>query len=225
MNSIPLQTLNIYEFFCDTELVDRVMTDIKEKKFDWKNTAESKSNKKQMVSNYGYVDEEYNVPFYHPELFDWIEECISKVSALHYNDMKFTVVDSWLTKSTLGEASGWHIHTNSIISGLLYFSTFKKSGTKFLYNDLWCEITGSPIALPKNDKEITINPEKGKLLLWRSDIKHSIEPHTDMKNTRYTLAFNAFVDGAVGTLDTARLQLKVLSVKDQYEEYMKKKNG
>lgn len=223
MNAIPLQTLSIYEFFCDTDLIDRVMSDIKEKQFDWKQTA-SKPNEKKQLTNYGYVSEEYNVPFYDPELFTWIEGCIDKVSELHYNNMNFEIVDSWLTKSSLGEGSSWHIHNNSIISGLLYFSTFKKSGTKFLYNDSWCEISGSPIVLPKNYKETTIYPEKGKLILWRSDIIHSVEPHSDLKNTRYTLAFNAFVDGSVSTLDTSRIKLKVLSVKDQYEEYMKSKN-
>jgi hypothetical protein len=138
--------------------------------------------------------------------------------------MEFSIVDSWLTKSTLGEGSNWHIHNNAIISGLLYFSTFEKSGTKFLYNDPWCEISSSLIDIPKNYKETTIYPEKGKLLLWRSDIAHSTEPHTDIKNTRYTLAFNAFIDKHISTLDTSRIQMKVVSVKDQYEEYIKNKN-
>jgi Putative 2OG-Fe(II) oxygenase len=222
MNAIPLQSLNIYEFFCDTDLIDKVMSGIKEKQFDWKSTV-GESDKKKPLTNFGYEDNEHNAPFYDPELFSWIEECIAKVSESHFNNMNFTIVDSWLTKSNFGEIINPHMHTNSIISGLLYFSTFKKSGTKFLYNDPWCQISGCPINLPKNYKEVTVYPEKGKLLLWQSDIIHTIEPHTDLKNTRYTLAFNVFVDGIVSDQFTAKIQLKVLSVKDQYEEYMKNK--
>ena len=103
---------------------------------------------------------------------------------------------------------------------MLYFSTFKNSKTLFKSTDPWRNHL--PI-MQSNENEFSVTPEKGKLIIWRSDIMHTIQPHSDMKNIRYTLAFNTFFDGVVSTEDTAQLKLKVLSVKDQYEEYIKKK--
>jgi len=214
MNVIPFQSLDMYEFFCDSELIDRVMTDVAGPDIIWKTTGSGDGSSKE-----GYLDNE--VPYYHSELFNWMQECIDKVAEKHYFDVKLSIVDSWLTKNQFGEHPNAHDHKHSVVSGLLYFSTFKKSKTTFVCEDPWHKHV--PMMLFPT-KEFTVTPEKGKLILWRSDIVHSIQPHTDMKNTRYTLAFNTFFDGVISDRTTAKLQLKVKSVKDQYEEYIKNKN-
>lgn len=222
MNTIPFQQLNIYSFSCDEALIDKVTADIKETNIFWKTIADYAPNVNGS-SQYGYLNEENTAPYYHYELFSWIQECIDKVSELHYNNTKLSIVDSWLTKTNFGDRSAAHSHSNSVITGLLYFSTFKKSGTVFTYNDPWRDHL-SFLHFENSTKDIVVYPEKGKLLLWRSDILHSIQPHSDIKNTRYTLAFNTFVDGSVGTIGTNKIEIKAITVKDQYEAFMNKNN-
>ena len=218
MNTIPFQSLDIYEFFCDSDLIDKVMTDVTGPNIFWKTTTRGNES-----STMGNLDD--TTPFYHPELFKWIQDCIDQVAEKHFFDKKLTVVDAWLTKNIFGQRPVLHSHVNSVISGLLYFSTFNKSGTVFTYLDPWHDHISLLYTSDIPTKSITVNPEKGKLILWRSDIEHTIEPHTDMKKTRYTLAFNAFFDGIINSDTTRKLEIKVSSVKDQYEEFLKKKNG
>ena len=217
MNSISFQKLDIYEFFCDEELVDKVIPEVAGPDIIW---TESKNDiNGPEISRHGYLDKN-DTPYYHPELFTWLQECVDKVAEKHYENYKLSIVDSWLTKNQFGNLSNFHLHNYSVISGLFYFSTFTKSKTIFVHEDPWHS------HIPYMDFPntlIKIAPEKGKLILWRSDIKHSIETHTDLKNTRYTLAFNTFFDDVISNYPTAKLKVKVNSVKDQYEEYMKKK--
>jgi hypothetical protein len=224
MNAIPFETLDIYEFFCDHNLIDKVMTEVTGPDIIWQNTI----HPGEFLSQYGYLNIEKDVPYYHPELFTWIQECVDKVAEKHYKNFKLSIVDSWLTRNQFRERPGVHLHYNSVISGLLYFSDFKKSKTVFIQPDLWSsQFLGlKPIlkGIVPIQKEITIAPEKGKLILWRSDISHTIQPHTDIKNKRYTLAFNTYFDGVICDYPTAKLKLKIFSVKDQYEEYIKNKN-
>lgn len=220
MNAIPLQHLDIYEFFCDPDLIDKVMPEVTGPDILWQKFADPGPTMHPTLSRHGYLDEKTS--YYNPELFTWIQECVDKVAEKHYGNLKLSIVDSWLTKNQLGDRPNNHAHNYSVISGLLYFSTFKNSKTIFKYKDPW--FNHLPMVDPIR-KEVPIASEKGKLILWRSDIVHTVEPHSDMKNTRYTLAFNTFFDDVISDYDTARLQVKVISVKDQYEKFMKNKGS
>jgi len=218
MNIIPLSRVDIYEFFGDTSLIDEVNEEISKTPIQWTPTSardQNSDSKKFSNTSIGYLDD--NIPYYNYKLFNWIQGCVDSVAELHY-DKKLAIVDSWLTKNEFGQTTEHHHHTSSVISGLLYLTTFKNSGTIFTYPDPWTEHL--PNLIMPNYKKIKIYPEKGKLILWRSDIKHAVQPHTDLKTVRHTLAFNTFFDGVLNNNDTGRLSLKVESVKDKYESYI-----
>jgi hypothetical protein len=143
----------------------------------------------------------------HKELFTWLQKCVDEVATEHYPDKKLSICDSWLTRTKFGNSTSKHHHRLSIISGLLYLTTHNRSETNFFFLDSWSE----PYQMFQltEPKKISIKPEKGKLLLWRSDIDHSVEPHTDIKNIRYTLAFNTFFDGVLSDFPTTKLNLTV----------------
>ena len=214
MNIIPLSRLDMYEFWCDPELIDEVNNELLNPSIDW----EPIKNNPTGLS-IGYSD----VPYYHYKLFDWFQECLNIVSNLHYNNTPLVIVDSWVTKSEFGKNATAHYHVASVVSGLLYLSTFKNSGTIFKYADPWHDHIYNLIE--PSDKTIKITPEKGKLILWRSDIIHSAQVHSDIKSIRNSLAFNTFFDGTLSNLPTGKLSLKVESVKDKYETYINKKNN
>lgn len=230
MNVIPFKRLDIYEFFCDTTLIDEVLTEIKNSNIVWDGGVNGKpiskdySTKLPEKGKAGYIDYNQKISYYNNKLFNWYQECLDKVSELHYRGVKLSIIDAWLTKSTFGELTQPHFHSNSVVSGLLYFSDFNQSSTIFSYKkDPWLEHLPNMILHPENTIKIT--PQKGKLVIWRSDIMHSVQPHTDLKNTRYTMAFNTFFDGQVSASHTGMMSLKVDSVKDRYDTYMNTKNN
>jgi len=225
MNVIPLSRLDIYEFQCDTSLIDSVNEDIAKTNIEWKKLGSDGNENYENLNTLssGYLNQADAIPYYHYDLFDWLNECVNEVSTLHFNSIKLSIVDSWLTKSQVSQTLQYHRHIPSVISGVLYLSSFAKSRTFFRYTDPWTEHL-SNLFVPEI-KTIRLYPEKGKLILWRSDISHAVEPHSDIKSVRQTLAFNTFIDGNINTMNTARLSLKVDSVKDKYEAYMNKKNN
>lgn len=219
MNIIPFSRTDIYEFFCEPDLIDEVNNELANTKIEWEGIRDKDTN----LLSIGYLNINNATPYYHYKLFDWFQECLNTVSNLHYNDIKLSIVDSWLTKTEFGKRAEYHHHISSVVSGLLYLDTFKNSGTLFTYKDPWQEHLSNLIML--EPKTIKILPEKGKLILWRSDIGHAVQPHSDIKSIRHSLAFNTFFDKHITNRNTGQLSLTVDSVKDKYEAYMNKKNN
>lgn len=220
MNKIPFQNLDFYQFQCPDDILEEVLVDVstkdKDKKINWSTSIPGVSVK---ASFYSY--DENNLPVYYPKLFDWFDECLKVISIEHFNGKSLSIVDSWLTKSTLGRISKGHSHASSIVSGLLYFQTYKRSGTLFTHEGLWAQhfnqiFGGNELYF----RQIEVLPERGKLIIWRSDIKHQIQPHSEL-DTRYTLAFNTFFDNLISAEDTGRLTIHTKSVKQQHIDFNK----
>ena len=216
MNIIPLNRLDMYEFFCDTDIIDEVLNEIKNTELEWTPDEGGRTA-------VGYLESATCTPYYNHRLFNWYQECLDKISSLHFDDRKLTITDSWVNSSAFGGTLDPHIHMNSVISGLLYFSDFKKSSTVFSYEDQWRQHLPN-INKTYNKNTTKIIPQKGKLVVWRSDIMHHMEPHTDIKNTRYTMTFNTFFDNEISNKISQFLSIKVNSAKDRYEAYMNKNN-
>jgi uncharacterized protein (TIGR02466 family) len=238
MKKIPIGTF-IYEFECDSTLLNQVHEEISTSdKIIWapkippsniKNVDTATLNTLPLM---GYMDKEREVSYYHPKLFNWFDDCISKVVADTIPDTTLTINEAWLNKLKFGQHhSSPHYHRLSVYSGLLYLTTHPGSSfTNFFPQNDAVKIMnnylnfGKPLEanntrLPKD--AFLSAPLAGKLLIFPSDLMHSISTHTDIKNLRYTLAFNTFWEGTVGHT-TSTLNIKVKSVKETYEEFLKK---
>lgn len=230
-NTIPLYSIKIYEFQCPNIIVDEVYEDIKntDKLINWQSIENGETVKTGgRVSKFAY-DSNY-LPFYYEKLFKWFNNCIDVVSKKHYNGLKLKIIDSWLTKTGVGQTSLMHKHSASIISGLFYFhdcetpTIFKVENPwlAHLSNSTGYSILGTEVTTPHKINTIPVYPKKGKLLIWRSDIDHNTDVHRGFTN-RYTLAFNTFCDGVISSSDTGRLKLKAISVEEQHKEFNKTK--
>jgi hypothetical protein len=222
MKTIPLTSYNIFEFECDDELTNKILTDIKNQQIFWQST--------------GPNDDEYNysgylgpndslIPYYHPELFNWFDDCLKTISKNHFDNIKLTICDSWLTKSNLGQYANMHNHPASIYSGLFYLSTHNTAETIFEYKDVAIKNLLGNVGSHIKVNTFVSNPEKNKLIIFPSDILHRVSINKDVRQTRHTLAFNTFYDGIISSMKTGILDIKVNSVKDKYEAYMNKKNN
>ena len=110
----------------------------------------------------------------------------------------FFITQSWITWTHPGGRHFSHIHTNSVISGVLYIDvdpttdniTFSKS------NDDIFDFKPKNHN-PFNSDDWFIPVENNKIILFPSSLKHSVRPTTN-PNTRISLGFNTFVSGLLG---------------------------
>ena len=117
-------------------------------------------------------------------------------------------VDFYLTNSwaVLHEPNDWgqmHMHTNSLISGVLYTKVNENSGNIVFHRNSLNGIFPNALDLEYDRKNIlngrdwTIKPENNMILLFPSHVLHSIQANKSGQN-RYSLAFNFFVKGHLG---------------------------
>jgi hypothetical protein len=221
MKIIELPNLQFYEFQCDTDLIDRALQDLKSQNMEWGRDFDDIQNRWGSI---GYLNLENKIPWYYEELFNWMQECIDEVAKLTIK-VPLVICDSWATKSVFQEYTRSHIHSYSMLSGLLYFTDHKDSNTVFEYQDRNQQRFG--LLFDTNNMhqgDLKFAPQKGKFIIFPSDIYHSARPHSELKNTRYTLGINTFFNGRVCNETTSMLELNVVTVKDRYLSWKSQQN-
>ena len=114
-------------------------------------------------------------------------------------DVKFKITTSWFTNSTQGEYAQHHNHTNSMYSGVFYF-TENCSAIQFTNFNKNTSFGLKPTEYNiYNSSSWQINPLKGTILLFPSEVHHCINIS---KNIRKSLAFNIVPFGKYGINDS-----------------------
>jgi uncharacterized protein (TIGR02466 family) len=97
-----------------------------------------------------------------------------------------------------------HSHSNSIISGSLYYTDMPKPDASMIFDR---HTTYQQLQLaPENDKQNIYNttmnvvtPKKGELIMFSSRLQHFVQANMS-KETRYSVSFNTFIKGKLGDL-------------------------
>lgn len=210
MNKIPVTSTFLYEFDIDTTLADETLA------FVNSNTDKLKIHKSYDGTNASdavfMVDKDgKSKPFYYKKLFDQLQIFVDEICDLHLKDSKLVICDAWFTKSTFSKNVALHWHPYSIFSGLVYLDDQKRSETVFVPEDTFYKnLEGLfPDNVKKSNGTVSYQPKKGKVLIWRSDLPHFTNPHTE-RNVRYALAFNTWFTGEICRHDTKRLRSDTL---------------
>ena len=110
------------------------------------------------------------------------------------------ITTSWITKTNSDSALFTHDHKNSWYSGCFYLQDNSK--IKFFNKHL-----GQIWVKPKLDHELfsqgcVYTLEEGTLIMFPSEIPHTVIPNQNSQETRYSLAFNVMPVGEVGEEDS-----------------------
>ena len=105
------------------------------------------------------------------------------------------VVDSvWINILEPGGQHGWHIHTNSVISGTLYVDVPDGASAIRFEDPRLDKMMAAPPrtkkAGPANKSFQSIQPEPGTVLLWESWLRHEV-PVNRAREDRISISFNA----------------------------------
>ena len=134
-----------------------------------------------------------------------------KNDLLKYNDTDFKITTSWLTKGEKNQISRLHNHTNSMFSGIFYFSVNKNQFNimfENLYKSMYNIVPREHNIYNSTDQKILV--EDKTLILFPSEVHHQILQSKSTKD-RYSLAFNIIPTGSYGPENTdSRVNIKVL---------------
>ena len=133
---------------------------------------------------------------------------------------EFYISTSWMNKYQHQDFADMHYHSNSLISGVLYFDncvdtadiTFHKSQN---HNNLFQDtinidhknINEFKKSILYHQRTLNVQPEQWDLLMFPSFVNHSVRSNRSTEKTRHSLAFNTFVKGTLGS-STSTLILK-----------------
>ncbi len=166
-------------------------------------------NKSNLISENLYIFEE-------PELKS-VKDAVQEALDFYANDVmgitqKLYVTQSWTLVNNPNIGMHGHSHSNSLVSGSLYFCELPTPVSSMLFDR---HNTYQLLQLiPERDKQNIYNtpmnivtPEAGEVILFNSGIQHMVETNTS-KKPRYSIAFNTFIKGQIGDFrDVSELTL------------------
>ncbi|MEL7538230.1 MAG: putative 2OG-Fe(II) oxygenase [Pseudomonadota bacterium] len=112
------------------------------------------------------------------------------------------VTQSWSLINEPSVGMHGHSHSNSIVSGSLYYTDLPEpvSGMVFDKHRSYQQLDLRPEKDRQNIFNTTVNilrPKKGEVFLFSSGLQHYVEPNIS-DQPRYSIAFNSFVRGKIG---------------------------
>ncbi|PWE18164.1 hypothetical protein DDZ18_00690 [Marinicauda salina] len=166
-------------------------------------------NKTNLISEDLYIFED-------PKLKS-IKSAIQKVMGIYAKEVvgisqKLYVTQSWALTNPPGVGMHGHSHSNSIVSGSLYYADLPKPVANMIFNRhrLYQQIELPPEPDKRtiyNTEVNVVQPKKGMVVLFSSSLQHLVEPN-NTPEPRHSIAFNSFVKGTIGShRDVSELRL------------------
>jgi len=167
-------------------------------------------NQTNLISENLYIFEE-------PELAS-IKEAVQEALDLYAEKVmgitqRLYVTQSWTLENPPGVGMHGHSHSNSVVSGSLYYCDMPAPVANMIFDRhrTYQQLELSPQAQSRNVFNTPINvvtPRKGEVVLFSSSLQHFVEPNRAAA-TRHSIAFNTFVEGKLGSYrDVSELTLR-----------------
>lgn len=188
MTRLPAFAQWLYEFDVPDTIVKQV-TDIAF-------SIDYRLNKTNLTS---FVPDTVSLPEMKP-IREWIDSTLKEVKVdLNFECDEIKTNIEWFNRSDYGMWHHAHTHDNSFISGLIYL-TPSSSETIFSVPNLWGpDYTMLNLISPDNARVFSNYPTTvGKMIVFPSKLLHSVSEHNE-EAPRYSLSFNAFPSGLIGT--------------------------
>ena len=160
----------------------------------------------KMIKNRDNLISEDLYIFDHPELksvSDAVQEALDAYATEVMGiSQKLYVTQSWALANPPGAGMHAHSHSNSLVSGSLYYCSMPLPISRVIFDR---HTSYQRLELnPGRDKQNLYNtpvnvitPEAGEVLLFPSEVNHMVE-RNGAQETRCVIAFNAFIKGKLG---------------------------
>lgn len=170
----------------------------------------------EMVQNQVNLISEDLYVFEKPELKS-IKDAVQEALDIYAREVmgikqKLYVTQSWSLLNNAGVGMHGHSHSNSVISGSLYFAELPSPVSSMLFerHNTYQQLDLHPEAGKRSIFNTPVNivtPETHELILFSSGLQHMVEQNVSGQ-PRYSIAFNTFVKGKFGSYrDVSELTL------------------
>lgn len=160
----------------------------------------------KMVNNMENLISENLYIFEEPELKS-IKDAVQEVLDIYVRDVlcipqRIYVTQSWSLTNGPKVGMHGHSHSNSILSGSLYYCPLPSPPSNMVFTR---HVSYQQIDLPPepgkrnifNSPLTRITPKQDDLILFSSRLTHMVEPNAS-NQARHSIAFNTFVKGKLG---------------------------
>ena len=183
---------------------------ISDEQIDYLKNLKMRQNKSNLISDNLYIFEE-------PELKS-IKDAVQEALDVYAEEVmgitqKLFVTQSWTLVNNPNVGMHGHSHSNSLISGSLYYCELPQPVASMFFDrhNTYQQLQLNPEQEKQNIFNTPLNvvtPETGEVILFSSGIQHFVEPNTS-NQPRYSIAFNTFIKGKLGEFrDVSELTLK-----------------
>lgn len=171
-----------------------------ESEVEWKQANPGNSPRAYQSSDLSVLDK---FPELKAMLYAEVREYIDE--ALLCSSTDFVITTSWFTKTDPDGYSEFHRHSNSWVSGCLYFESDKDFGKFTLTSESLTTRSGLMVQpdawASTNCQVVEYESEEGRLILFPSNTLHRVASHSSDRS-RYSLAFNTYPVGRIGYADS-----------------------
>ena len=132
------------------------------------------------------------------------------------DDIDLVCMSSWVTMNSGSDYAQDHIHASSMISGVLYLDAPPGSAPINFHGDLYKKNTFGtffPIQYSEynqfNSNTYRVDVESGIIVLFPSNLRHSVRPNSDSSIKRYAMSFD-YIPVGVLNAGSSKITLNVL---------------
>ena len=166
-------------------------------------------NQTNLISENLYIFEEPELASIKAVIQDALDYYAKEVLGI---PQRLVVTQSWSLINEPGVGMHSHSHSNSVVSGSLYYCDIPQPSSKMVFerHSSYQQLQLLPEAERRNLYNTQVNvmePKAGEVFLFSSRLQHFVEANTS-NQPRYSIAFNSFVKGTLGNFrDVSELKI------------------
>lgn len=166
-------------------------------------------NRTNLISENLYIFEEPELKSINDAVQEALDIYASEVMGI---PQKLYVTQSWSLINPPNVGMHGHSHSNSVISGSLYYCDMPTPVARMVFDrhKMYQQLELNPESNKQNIFNTPLNiitPKKNEVLLFASGLQHFVETNTTSE-PRYSIAFNTFIKGKLGNYrDVSELTL------------------
>ena len=108
------------------------------------------------------------------------------------SNIKWKVIESWMTKTITGRSSREHSHNQVDISGVYYLDTNGKDGS-LVMNNVHPHLTSNALLSEIYDRRLQLPLENGIIMLWPGQLRHRTQVN-ETHHERISISFNVILE-------------------------------
>jgi uncharacterized protein (TIGR02466 family) len=207
---MAIENIEVTPLFAEPIFRGSIAASISAEQIEYIKSLKMVRNQTNLISDNLYLFEE-------PEMAS-IKAAVQEALDFYASDVmgitqQLYVTQSWSLVNSPTVGMHGHSHSNSVVSGSLYFDQMPEASGNMIF-DRHRTYQQLQLAPEQNKRNVyntplnVIEPRQGEVVLFSSSLQHFVESNSSAED-RYSIAFNTFIRGELGNYrDVSELTIK-----------------